>query len=86
MNVLIDDNKKAVLYDFGLSHVKADITSRTAKLGTAIVTVSHNWMSSECIKGRSVKKPSDIYAFGMVIFEVIFIPSFVHHPPCPNVL
>jgi len=86
MNVLIDDNKKAVLGDFGLSRVKANITSRTATLGTAVITGSRNWMSPERIKGGSVKKPSDIYAFGMVIFEVIFIPSFVRHQLCPNVL
>lgn len=70
MNVLIDDNEKAVLCDFGLSRVKADVTSRTAVLDTAVIIGSRNWMAPERLKGGSVKKPSDIYAFGMVIYEM----------------
>lgn len=70
MNVLIDDNGKAVLCDFGLSRVKADVTSHTARLGTAVVTGSRNWMAPERLTGGLVTKPSDIYAFGMVVYEV----------------
>jgi serine/threonine protein kinase len=76
MNVLIDDNEKAVLCDFGLSRVKADVTSRTAVLRMPVVTGSRNWMSPERLKGGSVKKPSDIYAFGMVVYEVSSVPFF----------
>jgi serine/threonine protein kinase len=70
MNVLVDDNKKAVLCDFGLSRVKADVTSRTVILGPVVITGTRNWMSPERLKGGLVRKPSDIYAFGMVIYEV----------------
>ena len=70
MNVLIDDNEKGVLCDFGLSRMKADVTTHTAMLGTAVITGSRNWMAPERLKGGSVRKPSDIYAFGMVIYEV----------------
>jgi serine/threonine protein kinase len=84
MNVLVDDDKKAVLCDFGLSRVKADVTSRTAILGTAVITGSRNWMSPERLNGGMVRKPSDIYAFGMVIYEVN--PSAVCRGVVSNIL
>ena len=70
MNVLIDDNTRAVVCDFGLSHIKADATSQTARPGGGNETGSCNWMAPERIVGGSLKTPSDIYAFGMTIFEV----------------
>ena len=74
MNVLIDDNEKAVLCDFGLSQVKADATSRTAILGDATpVAGSRNWMAPERLMGGSLRRPCDIYAFGIMIPEVWFV-------------
>ena len=69
LNVLIDDGGNAVLCDFGLSRIKADVTTRTVK-STMPMAGSRNWMSPERLMGRLPKKPSDIYAFGMVIYEV----------------
>jgi hypothetical protein len=37
MNVLIDDGHNAVLCDFGLSRIKADITSNTIAAGPLTV-------------------------------------------------
>ena len=69
--MLIDHGGNAVLCDFGLSRVKADTTSRTtAKASVAVVVGSRNWMSPERLMGGSLRKPSDVYAFGLVIFEV----------------
>jgi len=65
LNVLIDDKRRAVLCNFGFSSMKADVTSR----GGTIVT-GRNWMAPERIIEGSVWEPSDIYAFGMVIYEV----------------
>src|ERR1700749_4659684 len=70
MNVLIDDGGKAVLCDFGLSRIKADVTSRTDTQKLAITPGSRNWMSPERLLGGLPRKPSDIYAFGMTIYEV----------------
>lgn len=68
---MIDGSEKAVLCDFGLSHVKADVTSRTARVADgANILGSRNWMAPERILGGSLKKPCDIYAFGMTLFEV----------------
>jgi serine/threonine protein kinase len=72
MNVLIDDAGKAVLCDFGLSRIKADTTSRTAIHTPSESTVvgSRNWMSPERLTGGLPRKPADIYAFGMTLYEV----------------
>jgi serine/threonine protein kinase len=72
LNVLIDDSTKAVLCDFGLSRIKADTASHTVRAdGGSINTVgSRNWMAPEQLTGGRPKKPWDIYAFGMTIFEV----------------
>ncbi len=70
LNVLIDDSAKAVLCDFGLSRVKADVTSRTARPDGGSTAGSRNWMAPERLLGASLKNPCDIYAFGMTIYEV----------------
>src|ERR1700728_1544436 len=61
LNILIDDNTKAVLCNFGLSHVKADATSRTMTVNGAGIMGSCNWMAPEQLMGGSLKKPCDIY-------------------------
>jgi serine/threonine protein kinase len=60
-----------VLCDFGLSRVKADVTSRTAANDISGVVGSRNWMAPERLLGGSLKKPCDIYAFAMTLYEVI---------------
>lgn len=70
LNVLIDDAGNAVLCDFGLSRVKADVTSRTVNTDDSGIVGSRNWMAPELLIGKSLKKPSDIYAFGMTLYEV----------------
>ena len=68
--MLIDDGGNAVLCDFGLSRIKADATSRTVRADGGGIVGSHNWMSPEQLQGGSLKKPCDIYAFGMTLYEV----------------
>ena len=73
LNVLIDDSGKAVLCDFGLSRIKTDTTSRTARPDGGGVVGTCNWMAPELLLGGSLKKPCDIYAFGMTLHEVCLI-------------
>ncbi|KAJ7262839.1 kinase-like domain-containing protein [Mycena rebaudengoi] len=69
-NILIDNAATAVLCDFGLSRIKADMTTRTAEHDVDLGAGSRNWMSPERLRGALPKKPSDIYAFGMTIYEL----------------
>ncbi|KAK2462742.1 hypothetical protein APHAL10511_005260 [Amanita phalloides] len=79
-NVLIDNSGKALLCDFGLSLVKADATSRTAKQGDAAMTGSRNWMAPELLMGGSQRKSCDVYSFGITIFEI-----YMNETPFSNV-
>ncbi|KAJ7108319.1 kinase-like domain-containing protein [Mycena epipterygia] len=70
VNVLVDDSRKALLCDFGLARVKADVNSRTAQLGDAVIIGSRNWMAPELLAGSPPMTRSDIYAFGMTAYEL----------------
>jgi serine/threonine protein kinase len=69
--VLIDDSGKALLCDFGLARLKADITTRTTETEAAAVAGSRHWMAPERLMGKSLRKPCDVYAFGITSYEVI---------------
>ncbi|KAJ7093532.1 kinase-like domain-containing protein, partial [Mycena epipterygia] len=70
VNILIEDSGRSLLCDFGLSRIKADATSRTVQTGNTIVAGSRNWMAPEVLAGSLPKMPSDVYAFGMTLYEV----------------
>ena len=71
-NILVEQSGRALLCDFGLSRIKADATSRTAHTGNTRITGSRNWMAPELLAGAPPKMSSDIYAFGMTLYEVGF--------------
>jgi serine/threonine protein kinase len=64
-----------VLCDFGLSRIKADATSRMTKADAGEHLGSRNWMAPELLLGKLPKKPCDIYAFGMTLFEVSLVST-----------
>jgi serine/threonine protein kinase len=70
INVLVDESNRALLCDFGLARVRADVNSRTSRVGDTTILGSRNWMAPEVLTGSLPKMPSDIYAFGMTIYEV----------------
>ncbi|KAF8205426.1 kinase-like protein, partial [Mycena galopus ATCC 62051] len=69
VNVLVDNANRALLCDFGLSRVKADVTSRTGLGDNSAICGSRNWMAPELFTGSQPTTRSDIYAFGMTIYE-----------------
>ncbi|KAJ7108316.1 kinase-like domain-containing protein [Mycena epipterygia] len=70
VNVLVDDSQKALLCDFGLARVKADVNNRTAQSGDVVIIGTRNWMAPELCAGSPHTTRSDIYAFGMTTYEL----------------
>jgi len=58
-----------MLCDFGLARIKAEVNTRTSP-ATRDVVGSQNWMAPECLRGSKPTMSSDIYAFGMTMYEV----------------
>jgi serine/threonine protein kinase len=76
-NILIDENGRARLADFGLLAIASDTTTivSSASLSEA---GTHRWMSPELLDPERFRlehsrptKPSDCYALGMVVYEVL---------------
>ena len=74
MNILIDDGLNAVLADFGLSRLKAEVSSKAftklAADGSTTGPGSRYWMAPERLKGAPLQFASDIYSFSMTVYEV----------------
>ncbi|KAJ7607963.1 kinase-like protein, partial [Roridomyces roridus] len=70
INVLVEESGRALLCDFGLTRLKADINSRTRSNNSPAVSGSRNWMAPELLTGSLPKPSTDIYALGMTIYEV----------------
>ncbi|KAK8852708.1 hypothetical protein M9Y10_017697 [Tritrichomonas musculus] len=66
-NVLIDDNFHPIITDFGLSKFVEDVDTKEHSicLGTL------KYMSPEIILSEKYGKSSDVYAFGILMYEVL---------------
>ncbi|CAN0045546.1 unnamed protein product, partial [Ectocarpus sp. 12 AP-2014] len=65
-NVLVFENRRLKLCDFGLSKIKTESSSRSKRgaVGTA------QWMSPEEMDESPANELTDVYSFGIVCFEV----------------
>ena len=70
MNVLVGDDLRAVLTDFGLSITLDDIRTRSASNTTRSPQGTLRWMAPECLDGGRSSKAADVYALGITIWEV----------------
>ncbi|MCA9926136.1 MAG: protein kinase, partial [Anaerolineales bacterium] len=67
-NILFDQYGNAFLSDFGIAHI-ANTQSNLTNTGGAVGTPGY--MSPEQIQGRPVDGRSDIYALGILLFEML---------------
>ncbi|KAI9010178.1 kinase-like domain-containing protein [Hyaloraphidium curvatum] len=65
-NVLVDHGEVAVITDFGLSRISQTVGGTAGGGGTT------RYMAPEMLlQGHPIHKPSDVYAFAMLTYEVI---------------
>jgi serine/threonine protein kinase len=66
-NILIDEQSRPILTDFGIARLMrpADLTTPGTILGTAI------YMSPEQAAGKAAGKEADIYSLGVVLYEAL---------------
>lgn len=67
-NVLFTDDGKAKLTDFGIARA---ISSYTPLTGTGQLVGSVHYMSPEQARGLGASERSDIYALGIILFEML---------------
>jgi serine/threonine-protein kinase len=63
-NVIIDSKGKARITDFGIAGLEEDVAKDELRVGTPA------YMSPEQIRGKDVSAKSDIYALGLVLYEI----------------
>ncbi|KAJ3052559.1 hypothetical protein HK097_006057 [Rhizophlyctis rosea] len=75
VNVLIDDSGNAVIADFGMAQMKQIVSSRGTMKHSTLDAKSPRggtlrWMAPERMQGKAVSRASDMYSFGMTMYEV----------------
>ncbi|KAJ6471926.1 kinase-like domain-containing protein [Mycena sanguinolenta] len=73
-NILVDSSARALLCDFGLAQCRADMSARSGSNG--VCAGSHNWTAPELLAGSTPHNASDVYAFGMTVYEL-----YTHETP-----
>lgn len=63
-NIIIDSKGKTRITDFGIAEFEIDVSKDNLRIGTPA------YMSPEQIVGKDVSAKSDIYALGLVLYEI----------------
>jgi len=71
INILIHDDGTPLLADFGLVAPSVELKTIPLSATAPPIAGSTRWMSPELLSGEKPTKGSDIYALGMVIYEVL---------------
>ncbi|HUU46943.1 MAG TPA: protein kinase [Acidobacteriota bacterium] len=66
-NILVSADRQAKITDFGLARLKG--TSRLTRSGTMVGTISY--MAPEQVEGKDVDRRADIFALGVILYELI---------------
>jgi serine/threonine protein kinase len=77
-NILLTNDNRAYITDFGISHVQDSerLTNTGMTMGTP------EYMSPEQCQGGSITKQTDIYSFGVILYEMVCgDPPFTGNKP-----
>ncbi|KAG8925330.1 hypothetical protein FRC02_009771 [Tulasnella sp. 418] len=70
-NILINNEGKAVINDFGLSQILEDISMESAKTSSTGFVGNVRWLAPEIfLDGVPRSMASDVYAFGCLVLEI----------------
>ena len=71
-NILLDQDGNAYLSDFGIAHrIVDDVEPYSSNGNQALLTSSPYYTSPEQLLGKPVTPRSDIYTFGLLIYELL---------------
>ncbi len=78
-NVIVDDNGRARILDFGLAAIKG--AEKITQTGSTMGTVGY--MSPEQVRGEALDQRSDMFSLGVVLYEMITgqLPFKGEHEP-----
>ncbi|GKE11717.1 kinase-like domain, phloem protein 2-like protein, partial [Tanacetum coccineum] len=69
-NILLDDNWKAKIADFGLSKIHP-VDQDASTFNASTIAGTNTYLDPEYEKSGKLNKKSDIYSFGVVLFEIL---------------
>ena len=69
-NVLVSDAWRAKVADLGLSRIVEEVVA-TASVGTSMANINTRWLAAEVMENSPWLPASDVYAFGVVLWEVL---------------
>jgi serine/threonine protein kinase len=69
LNLLLDESGRVLVSDFGIS--KQSSTATATMGGGGGMKGSAPWMAPESIRGQPFTQACDVYAFGIVIWEIL---------------
>ncbi|MGB8931487.1 MAG: serine/threonine-protein kinase, partial [Anaeromyxobacteraceae bacterium] len=79
-NIMVDDQRRARIMDFGL--VKPLDSSEATLTGTGKIVGTYRYMSPEQVQGKHVDERSDLYSLGVILYELLAArPPFMARDP-----
>src|SRR5436190_21349278 len=64
-NILLSNDGRVLVADFGIAKAGTDLTTTNTTLGTA------KYLAPEQVEGRTVDARADVYALGIVLYETL---------------
>ena len=71
LNLLVDADWRCKVSDFGLSKLRSQQGGSVISENERVIAGSYHWMAPEIFKGHEHTQASDVYSFGIVLYEIL---------------